>query len=64
MSREDIIRYWLEKARDDLASAKTNSQEERFQNAVRDAYFACFHALTAVLLQDWKHFKKHREIRR
>jgi uncharacterized protein (UPF0332 family) len=35
----------------------------RLQNAVRDAYFACFHALAALLLKDGKTFKKHKEVR-
>jgi len=44
------------KARDNLSAG-------RFQNAVRDAYFACFHAFSAVLLAEGKSFRRHREVR-
>ena len=63
MSKETMIRYWLEKAHEDLASARGNLSERRLQNTVRDAYFACFHAFAALLLQDGKSFKRHKEVR-
>ena len=43
--------HWLNKAADDLASARSDVQAARFGNAVRSLYFACFHALGALL---WK----------
>ncbi|WP_413886527.1 hypothetical protein [Candidatus Desulfatibia sp.] len=30
---------------------------------MRDAYFACFHAFSSVLLNEGKTFKKHKEVR-
>ncbi|MCX5901834.1 MAG: HEPN domain-containing protein, partial [Proteobacteria bacterium] len=63
MTREVIVAYWLEKAVDDAASAEANRLQGRYQNAVRDAYFACFHAFTALLFEEGKIFKKHREVR-
>jgi len=63
MSQQIITNYWLEKARDDLASARDNLKSGRYQNAVRDAYFACFHAFSSVLLKEEKTFKKHKEVR-
>jgi uncharacterized protein (UPF0332 family) len=30
---------------------------------VRDAYFACFHAFSSVILKSGKTFKKHKEVR-
>jgi uncharacterized protein (UPF0332 family) len=30
---------------------------------VRDAYFACFHAFSAVLIKNGKSFRKHKEVR-
>jgi len=35
----------------------------RYVNAVRDAYFACFHAFSSVLLKSGKAFRKHKEVR-
>ena len=63
MSQQIIIDYWVEKAGEDLASARDNLKSDRHQNAVRDAYFACFHAFSAVLLKEGKTFKKHKEVR-
>jgi hypothetical protein len=63
MSRQEIIRYWMEKADHDLASSMDNFRANRLANAVKDAYFACFHAFSSVLLRDRKAFKKHKEVR-
>ncbi len=63
MSQQIIIDYWVEKAREDLASARDNLESRRYQNAVRDAYFACFHVFSSVLLNEGKTFKKHKEVR-
>ena len=63
MSQQAIIDYWIEKAEEDLASARDNFSAGRFQNAVRDAYFACFHAFSSVILKSGKTFKKHKEVR-
>jgi uncharacterized protein (UPF0332 family) len=63
MSQQIIIDYWVEKAREDLASARDNLKSGRYQNAVRDAYFACFHAFSSVLIREGKTFKKHKEVR-
>jgi uncharacterized protein (UPF0332 family) len=53
----------MQKAREDIASARDNTSSGRFQNAVRDAYYACFHALSSVLLNEGRGFRKHREVR-
>jgi uncharacterized protein (UPF0332 family) len=53
----------MEKARDDLASALVNGSYGRFQVAVRDAYFCCFHAFSALLLKENHTFRSHKEVR-
>lgn len=58
-----IVDYWVEKAREDLASALENAVAGRLQVAVRDAYFCCFHAFSAVLLKDGRSFRSHKEVR-
>ena len=63
MSEKLIAEYWLEKSIEDLASAHDNLSAGRLQNSVRDAYFACFHAFSAVLLKNGKSFRKHKEVR-
>jgi uncharacterized protein (UPF0332 family) len=63
MSQREIVIYWLEKAQQDLASAKENLSAGRLQNSVRDAYFACFHSFSAELIKAGKTFRKHSEVR-
>jgi uncharacterized protein (UPF0332 family) len=63
MSQREIVVYWLDKAEQDLASAKENLSAGRLQNAVRDADFACFHSFSAVLIKAGKTFRKHSEVR-
>jgi uncharacterized protein (UPF0332 family) len=53
----------MEKAREDLISAQENSSAGRLQIAVRDAYFCCFHAFSALLLKDNRSFRSHKEVR-
>jgi uncharacterized protein (UPF0332 family) len=53
--------HWLSKASDDLASARSDIEAGRYGNAVRSLYFACFHALGALL---WKEGVWHSSMRR
>ncbi|MFO7600130.1 MAG: InlB B-repeat-containing protein, partial [Candidatus Desulfacyla sp.] len=43
-------------------SAWDNHTAGRYQNAVRDAYFACFHSFSSVLIDQGKKFKKHGDL--
>jgi uncharacterized protein (UPF0332 family) len=61
--KKSYIDYWFEKAEQDLASARDNLSAGRLHNAVRDAYFACFHAFSSLLLKESKTFRKHKEVR-
>jgi uncharacterized protein (UPF0332 family) len=63
VSQQEIVAYWLEKSAQDLASAGENLSAGRLQNAVRDAYFACFHAFSAVLIRAGTRFRKHSQVR-
>jgi uncharacterized protein (UPF0332 family) len=63
MTRQVITDYWMEKAQADLESAKDNFIAGRYSNAIRDAYFACFHALSSVLFKEGRTFRKHKEAR-
>ena len=63
MNQDEFIEYWLQKATQDLESARDNLKAVRLQNAVRDAYFACFHAFSAVLLKEGRSFRRHKEVR-
>ena len=63
MNQDVFVEYWLQKAMQDLESARDNLKAVRLQNAVRDAYFACFHAFSAVLLKEGRSFRRHKEVR-
>ncbi|MBF0497039.1 MAG: HEPN domain-containing protein [Deltaproteobacteria bacterium] len=61
---QDIFtNHWLAKAHQALASAVTNQQHNRMSNAVRDIYFACFSAVTAVFMNEGKIFQKDSALR-
>jgi uncharacterized protein (UPF0332 family) len=63
MSSNIIIDYWMQKSREDLASANDNASAGRLQVAVRDAYFCCFHAFSSLLLKDGRSFRSHKQVR-
>ncbi|RJQ59367.1 MAG: HEPN domain-containing protein [Desulfobacteraceae bacterium] len=63
MKRQVIIDYWMDKARADLESAKGNFDSGRHSNAIRDAYFACFHAFSSLLFKEGRTFRRHKDVR-
>jgi uncharacterized protein (UPF0332 family) len=58
-----LVNHWIDKARNDLGSAQANFESGRLANAVRDIYFACFHAVSALFMKNGKTFKKHSQVR-
>ncbi len=54
-----LIDLWLEKASDALASAKLEHAEGHLAFAVNRLYYACFYAVTALLLTSGKQFTRH-----
>ena len=54
-----LIKYWMEKANESMEAAQSDYKSERYGIAVRNLYYACFYALTAVLLDRGQKFKKH-----
>lgn len=63
MKQQVIVDYWMDKASADLESANDNFNSGRYSNAIRDAYFACFHAFSSILFKEGKRFSKHKEVR-
>ncbi len=61
--KKDVIGYWMEKAEEALASARSEQQADRRVFAVNRAYYACFYALSAVLMQSGQTFRKHTGVR-
>ena len=61
--RAEVIEYWMQKAQESLESARSEQQYNRRVFAVNRAYYACFYAASAVLMQMGKTFRKHTGVR-
>ncbi len=57
------VRYWLEKARECLASADDEARSGRLAFAVNRCYYAAFYAASAALLARGQRFVKHSGVR-
>jgi uncharacterized protein (UPF0332 family) len=62
-AQEKLIELWLEKAEDALASAELELKAEHTNFAVNRLYYACFYAVTALLLRDGKQFARHSAVK-
>lgn len=58
-----LIKYWIEKAHESIESAQNDYNAKRYTPAVRNIYYACFYALTSVLLNERLSFKKHTAVK-
>ena len=58
---EDVARYKFEQAEDDLETAKILLAAGKYKAANNRAYYACFHAVDAVLAKEPIAFKKHKD---
>lgn len=59
ITRIDLSRYRLQKAKEMLASAKRDMDAKDYASANNRAYYAVFHAMRAVLALDGEDYKKH-----
>ena len=59
ITRNDLSRYRLQKAKEMLASAKRDMDAKDYASANNRAYYAIFHAMRAVLALDGEDYKKH-----
>lgn len=55
----DLSKYRLEKAKEDLRTAKANFSENSYRASVNRSYYAIFHALRAVTALDQFDSGKH-----
>ena len=62
-ARRTLVKLWLEKADESLASAELELNQGHLSFAVNRIYYACFYAATAVLLQEGKQFSKHSAVK-
>jgi len=59
----EVVSYWIEKANDSLNAAHDDLKAGRFSFSVNRIYYACFYAVSALLLQSRLKFKKHSGVR-
>ena len=60
-SFQDVAKYKLEQAKDDLESAKLLLEARKYKAANNRAYYSCFHAVDSVLALEPVAFKKHKD---
>lgn len=57
----DLVRYRIETAKSDLQSARILMREEEYRGANNRAYYAIYHAISAVHALDGKSYKRHKD---
>ncbi|MCC6682804.1 MAG: HEPN domain-containing protein [Phycisphaeraceae bacterium] len=62
-ARAKNVEFLAASARDALDSARAELAARRTRFAVNRAYYACFYAVSAVLLADKRHYVKHKGVK-
>jgi len=62
-ARNDVVRYRLQRAREALEDARVLANASRWSACVNRLYYACFYAVSALLLQDGLSSTKHTGVR-
>ena len=60
-NKTDLMKYRLKTAESDLRVAKSLMQSKEYRAANNRAYYAIFHAISAVHALDGKAYKKHKD---
>ena len=60
-NRFDLMKYRLESAKSDLKSARILIEAEEYRAANNRAYYAIFHAISAIHALDGKAYKRHKD---
>lgn len=60
---KELVQYWLKKSQESLDAARDEMKACRLSFSVNRIYYACFYAVSAVLLQEKLRFKKHSGVR-
>ncbi|MSS70094.1 MAG: HEPN domain-containing protein [Candidatus Latescibacteria bacterium] len=62
-SKEEAVRYWWDKAFESLNAARRELAADAFGFAINRAYYALFYAVSALLIEESRRFKKHSGVR-
>lgn len=57
----DLAQYRIERAKSDLRSANILMKEEAYRGANNRAYYAIYHAISAIHALDGKSYKRHKD---
>jgi len=60
-SREDLMRYRIETAKSDLRSANLLIDAGEYRGANNRAYYAIYHAISAIHALDGRAYKRHKD---
>lgn len=60
---KDLVAYRIEKARDTFEDALILAKSDRWNACVNRLYYACFYAVSALLIQDGLSSSKHTGVR-
>lgn len=58
-ARDELVQTWLNDAREALVDAEVTAHGGRWNACVNRLYYACFHAVSALLLRHGYRFSKH-----
>lgn len=61
--RSEVVRYWLEKADESMASARREFEAGSLAFAMNRLYYSAFYAVSALLMARHLSFKKHSGVR-
>ncbi|MDP2606555.1 MAG: HEPN domain-containing protein [Deltaproteobacteria bacterium] len=62
-AKAEAIRYWWDKAAQSLDAARRDLAAKSLSFAVNRAYYALFYAVSALLLEEGRRFRKHSGVR-
>ena len=62
-AKTEAVRYWWEKAFASLEAARREFAAGAYSFAMNRAYYALFYAVSALLLEEGRRFKKHSGVR-
>lgn len=60
-SIDDLVRYRIETAKSDLQSSSILVREGEYRGANNRAYYAIYHAISAIHALDGKSYKRHKD---
>jgi len=62
-AKAEAIRYWWDKAVESLEAAHRDLAAKSFSFAINRAYYSLFYAVSALLLEEGRRFRKHSGVR-